>query len=196
MGFDIELMHRLAGSLELPIEFLPVEGQGEPEAARLLAAGVCDIYSSTMAITPRRMEAFTLTIPVYTSSVGLIVPDHLRHAFLSWDVIRQRGASVRIAVPGNPEAIGFAESMLPYATLMPLNSLADQRRILESQSLGVDAIADLSEEGAAWTLLYPRYNLVVPQPIVFTQQGIAVAQGNQSRITSYNVCYTKLLRTE
>jgi len=180
VGFDIELVHRLAGSLELPIEFLPVEGEGEREAARLLGAGVCDIYASTMAISARRMEAFTLTIPVYTSSVGLIVPDHLRHAFLSWDVIRQKGASVRIAVPGNSEAIGFAESMFPRATLVPLNSLADQRRMLESQSLGVDAIADLSEEGAAWTLLYPHFNLVVPEPIVFTQQGIAVAEGNQS----------------
>jgi ABC-type amino acid transport substrate-binding protein len=180
VGFDIELVHRLARSLELPIEFLPVKGEGKGDAARLLGAGVCDLYASMMAISARRMEAFTMTIPVYTSSVGLIVPDHLRYAFQSWDAIRQRDASVRIAVPGNPEAIEFARSMLPNAALVPLRSLDDQRRILESESPGVDAIADLSEEGAAWTLLYPRFNLVVPKPTVFTPQGIGVARDNQS----------------
>lgn len=180
VGFDIELVHRLARGLELPIEFLPVHGEGKVDAVRLLNAGVCDLYASMMAISAQHMEAFTMTIPVYTSSVGFIVPDHLRHTFKSWDAIRDRGASVRIAVPGNPEAIAFARSMLPQAALVSLGGPGDQRKILESESLGVEAIADLSEEGAAWALLYPRFNLVVPKPIVFTPQSIAVARGNQS----------------
>jgi ABC-type amino acid transport substrate-binding protein len=135
-----------------------------------------------MAISARRMEVFTLSDPVYTSSVGLIVPDHRRLAFRTWAAIRQQGASLRIAVPRNPEAIRFTKSVLPDAEVVPLNSPGDQRRILESGSRSpeVDAIADLSEEGAAWTLLYPHFHLVVPEPIVFTQQGMAVAHGNQS----------------
>ena len=180
VGLDIELVHRLARSLDLPLEFLPVPGAGEAEAARLLTTGVCDLHASTQAITARRMEAFTITIPVYTSSVGLIVPDHQRHAFQSWDAIRERGAAIRVAVPGNPEAMAIARSMLPKAALVPLNGLGDQRKMLESASPEVDAIADLSEEGAAWTLLYPRFTLVVPKPTVFTQQGFGVAWGNQS----------------
>ncbi len=180
VGLDIELVHRLARSLDLPLEFLPVPGTGEAEAARLLTTGVCDLHASTQAITARRMEAFTITIPVYASSVGLIVPDHQRHAFQSWDAIRERGAAVRVAVPGNPEAMAIARSMLPNAALVPLNGLGDQRKMLESASQEVDAIADLSEEGAAWTLLYPHFTLVVPKPTVFTQQGFGVAWGNQS----------------
>jgi proton glutamate symport protein len=180
VGFDIELVHRLARSLGLPLTLLPVQGEGKEDAARLLEAGVCDLYGSTMAISPRRMEAFTMTVPVYTSSVGLIVPDHLRHVFQSWDAIRERGASIRIAVPDNPEAIEFARSMLPQAALVPLSNLGAQRKLLASAPPEVDAIADLSEEGAAWTLLYPRFNLVVPKPTVFTAQGLGVAQGNQS----------------
>jgi ABC-type amino acid transport substrate-binding protein len=180
VGFDIELVHRFARSLGLPLELLPVQGEGKGDAARLLDAGVCDLYGSTMAISPRRMEAFTMSIPVYTSSVGLIVPDHLRDAFRSWDAIRERGASIRVAVPANPEAIEFARSMLPQAALVPLSNLGDQRKVLESETPEVDAIADLSEEGAAWTLLYPRFNLVVPKRTVFTAQGLGVAQGNQS----------------
>jgi Na+/H+-dicarboxylate symporter/ABC-type amino acid transport substrate-binding protein len=180
VGFDIELVHRLARSLELPLELLPVQGDGKEDAVHLLNAGVCDLYASTMAISARRMEAFTMTIPVYTSSVGLIVPDHLRQDFQSWGAIRQRGAAIRIAVPGNPEAITFARSMLPQAALVPLSGLEDQRNMLESKSPKIDAIADLSEEGAAWTLLYPSFTLVVPKPTIFTQQGFGVARGNQS----------------
>lgn len=180
VGFDIELVHRLARSLELAIDFLPVKGEGKAEAARLLDAGVCDLFGSTMAISPRRMEVFTMTIPVYTASVGIIVPDHLRHAFQSWDALRERGTSLRIAVPANPEAMEFARSMLSQATLVPLSGLGDQRKLLESESPEVDAIAELSEEGAAWTLLYPRFNLVVPKPTVFTAQGFGVARGNPS----------------
>lgn len=180
VGFDIELVHRLARSLELPLELLPVHGEGKEEAADLLDAGVCDLYASTMGISARRMEAFTMTSPVYTSSVGFIVADHLRHAFESWDAIRERGSSVRIGVPGNREALAFARSMLPQAVLVPLSGLGAQREVFESESTAVDAIGGLSEEGAAWTLLYPRFSLVVPKPTVFTPQGFGVARGNQS----------------
>jgi ABC-type amino acid transport substrate-binding protein len=180
VGFDIELVHRMARSLELPLEFLPVQGEGKEDAARLLQAGVCELYASTMAISARRMEAFTMTVPVYTSSVGFNVPDHLRHAFHSWDAIHARGAALRIGVPGNPEALAFARSMLPQAVLVPLSGLGAQRHVFESGLPEVDAIGDLAEEGAAWTLLYPRFTLVVPKPTVFTPQGFGVARGNQS----------------
>jgi len=180
VGFDIELVHRFARSLELPLELLPVQGEDREHATHLLDAGVCDLYASTMAISARRTEAFTMTIPVYTSSVGFIVPDHQRHAFERWDAIRGRGTSVRIAVPDNPEAIAFTRSMLPQAVLVPLSGLGAQREVFESQSSAVDAIGGLSEEGAAWTLLYPRFTLVVPKPTVFTPQGFGVARGNQS----------------
>ncbi len=180
VGFNIELVHRLAQNLGLPLEFLPVQGEGKEDAAHLLDAGVCDLYGTLIAITARRTEAFTLTIPVYTSSVGFIVPDHLRNAFQNWDAIRERGASARIAIPGNPEARAFAKSILPNAILVPLSGPGDQRRMLESGAQGVDAIADLSEEGAAWTLLYPRFSLVVPKPAIFAPLGFGVARGNQS----------------
>ena len=180
VGFDIELVHHLARSLALPLEFLPVHGEGKEDAGQLLDAGVCDLYASTMGISARRVEAFTMTIPVYTSSVGFIVPDHQRHAFESWDAIRERGTSVRIGVPENPEAIAFARAMLPQAVLVPLSGLGAQREVFEAETPSIDAIGGLSEEGAAWTLLYPHFTLVVPRPAVFTPQGFGVARGNQS----------------
>jgi hypothetical protein len=40
------------------------------------------------------------------------------------------------------------------AVLVPLSGLGAQREVFESESTAVDAIGGLSEEGAAWTLLY------------------------------------------
>jgi hypothetical protein len=70
--------------------------------------------------------------------------------------------------------------MLPQAVLVPLSGLGAQREVFESESPAIDAIGGLSEEGAAWTLLYPRFTLVVPRPTVFTPQGFGVARRNQS----------------
>ena len=180
VGFSIELVHRFAESLDLPIEFLPVTSEDRRDAAHLLAAGVCDLYASTMAVSAQRMEEFTMTIPIFTGSIGLIVPDHMRNGFPDWNAVRARGAAVRLGVPGDPEVVRFVRSMLPDATLLPIATVGEKRRILETGSPGIDAVLSLSEEGAAWALLYPRFHLVVPKPVIFTPQGFGVAQGNAS----------------
>jgi hypothetical protein len=64
--------------------------------------------------------------------------------------------------------------------------MEEQRRILESRGEDVDAIFDMAEEGAAWTVLYPSFSLVVPKPIEFLPVGYAVAHGNARLLTSFN----------
>jgi ABC-type amino acid transport substrate-binding protein len=44
----------------------------------------------------------------------------------------------------------------------------------------VDAIAMTAERGAAWSLLYPRYSVVVPQPnVIRLPLAYPVARGDQ-----------------
>lgn len=186
VGFDIEMMHRFARSLRLSLEFVPVKGDADKEAARLLNAGVCDVFSGSAGISPGKVERFDMTIPVYTSSVGFIVADYRRDDFNSWDKIRAMGDGLQVAIPANPEAIELAKILMPRAVLMPLSSKDEMRALLEAGAPGVDAIADVSEEGAAWTLLYPRFNLVVPKPAYFFVVGYLVARGNQSLTTALN----------
>jgi hypothetical protein len=71
VGFDIEMAHRFARSMELPIEFLPASSQLEAETR--LKAGSCDIFMSGMPISAGTAEHFLMTAPIYKSSVGLIV---------------------------------------------------------------------------------------------------------------------------
>ena len=44
----------------------------------------------------------------------------------------------------------------------------------------------MSEEAAAWTVLYPTYNLVVPKPVIRFGVGYAVAHGNAELLASVN----------
>jgi ABC-type amino acid transport substrate-binding protein len=44
----------------------------------------------------------------------------------------------------------------------------------------------MSENGAAWTLLYPNFSLVVPRPTVFLPAAYAVAAGNEKLVKAFN----------
>jgi ABC-type amino acid transport substrate-binding protein len=177
VGFDVEIAHRFARNLGLALEFLPAGD--DTQAAQLLNTGSCDILMESSPITAGRIERFAMSSPIYRSSVGLIVPDHRRDSFQTWDDVRNLGASLRVAVKYTPDALALASALMPEAKLVPIKNEEDNQRILESGAEGVDAIADMAEEGAAWTLLYPEFSLVVPKPAVFMPVGFAVAHGNE-----------------
>jgi len=184
VGFDIEMAHRFARSQGLPIEFIIVKN--EMAAVELLNNGSCDIFLSSMPISLDRTERFALTQPVYRSSVSLVVRDNLRDEVGTWANIRKQGASVRVAVLDVPNSYALAKVLLPKAILIPFRSTEEEKRISETGAKEVDAIAEVSEEGAAWTLLFPRFTNVVPKPTVFFPVAYAVALGNDKLLNAFN----------
>ena len=50
----------------------------------------------------------------------------------------------------------------------------------------MDAIIDMAEEAAAWTVLYPSFSLVVPKPTKFFPVAYAVASENDRLLTALN----------
>jgi Na+/H+-dicarboxylate symporter/ABC-type amino acid transport substrate-binding protein len=186
VGFDIEMAHRFARSQNLPIEFLRVKT--EPKAVELLNHGTCDILMSGLPISPDRAEEYLLTDPIYISSVSFIVKDNRRDEFQSWEDIRKRGASARIAILDLANARGLAKVLMPESTLVFYKNPEEIEKFLESGGPGpeVDAIAYMSENGAAWTLLYPNFSLVVPRPAVFLPTAYAVSAGNEKLVKTFN----------
>jgi len=52
---------------------------------------------------------------------------------------------------------------------------------------GIDAVIEIAEAGTAWTLLYPKYSVVVPKPhIRKTPVGYAVARRNRELVEFLN----------
>jgi Na+/H+-dicarboxylate symporter/ABC-type amino acid transport substrate-binding protein len=184
VGFDIAMAHRLAGRRQLALEFYPA--RDEDEAASSLDAGVCDIYMRSLPVSEGRTLKFGMTIPVYTSSVGLIVRDHRRDEFRDWNPLRAAGDSLHIGLDAARESIALLRDILPEARLMPIRDMVEQDRILAADAEGIDAIADMAEEGAAWTVLYPSFNIVVPQPAVNIPVSYAVARGNSDLLEAIN----------
>ena len=184
VGFDVEMAHRFARSLELPLEFLPAVS--ESNAQTLLDRGACDIYMRKLPVSLSRSRKFSLSSSVRKSSLGMIVKDYRRDEFQSWDNIRAMGKSFRLGIEDTPGNIAYLRTLLKDATIVPLQSMEQELELLDTGTDSVDAIADIAEEGAAQTLLYPRFNLVVPKPAIIFPLSYAVARGNDNLLVSFN----------
>lgn len=184
VGFDVEMAHRFALTLGLPVEFLPANSGAR--AAELLDSAVCDIYMRKIPIDARSTSRFGMTSPVYQSSLGLIVRDHRRREFSTWKRIKKLEASLRIGVEDLTADIRWPRFYFPHATFVPIDNMEERKRVLQSGAEGLDAILDRSEEAAAWTVLYPDFKLVVPRPAARVSVGYAVAHGNVRLLASVN----------
>ena len=140
----------------------------------------------TLPISAVRTHMFALTDPVYESAVGLIVRDHQRHAFRTWREIKKLGADFRLGVDGSLSSMSMSRNLFPAASLTPIKDMAEQDSILKSGAQNLDAITDMAEEGGAWTLLYPAFTLIVPQPAVMIPVAYAVARDNDELLISTN----------
>ena len=138
----------------------------------------------TLPITTRKTEMFALTNPVYRSSIGLIVRDHRRDEFRTWADIRALGDSVRLAFEDTPASRERFRSHFPEAQMAIITDMQAQHQLLESGAEGVDGIFDMSEEAAAWTVLYPSFALVIPRPTRFIPVAYAVAKGNDRLLSA------------
>jgi ABC-type amino acid transport substrate-binding protein len=183
VGFDIEMAHRLARSLGLHLEFVATES--EQDAATLLDNGICDVYTRSLPVSWQRTDQFSLTAAVYVSSVGLIVRDHQRNDYINWEMI-QRQESFTIAVEDTASNLSKLSTAMPRATIVPLRNFQELARMLENNLDGVDAIIDMAEEGAAVTLLYPAFTLVVPRPVIREPVVYAVARDNPELLLAIN----------
>jgi len=175
VGFDIDMTHAFARQVGVAVEFLPV--RSIQEAGDRLLSGSCDALLSLIPIAPFLTEKVAMTTPVLNSPVGMIVMDHHRRKFQDWDIIRQM-QGLRVAIPDNALSRSYLAQLLPHATPVAYPDKQALDRLLAAGAPGVDAIGMISEEGAAWTIRYPRFTLATPSPPVFLPMGYVVAKGN------------------
>ena len=180
VGFDIEMTHRLARQLGARIEFLPVASVDD--AARRLDEGGCDVFMSMLPIAPETTLRFTLTQPVLNGAVGLVVEDWRRRSFRTWTGIREQGP-LRIAVQRERGQLRFLAQQLPQARPVIFDDNAELNQLLAEKPPGFDALLMAAEEGAAWSIRFPRFTLVTPTPVLLAPFGYAVAPGDPQLLT-------------
>jgi ABC-type amino acid transport substrate-binding protein len=156
VGFDIEMAHTLAAELGLRVEFVPVDRTGLEEQ---MNGDYCDIVMSGVAVTTSRASRMLFSSVYLDETLAFLVRDGDRDKFSSWDQIRALGAMTLVA-PDLPYYLDKIRERLPRAKLKIVPDVASAL----TQQGEFDAIALPAERGSAWTLLYPQYTVVVPEP--------------------------------
>jgi ABC-type amino acid transport substrate-binding protein len=157
VGLDVELAHRLASELRVSLEFLPID---RARLAEQLDAGYCDIVMAGVAVTTLRAGRLLFSSSYLDETVGFAVPDHAREAFSHWSALATM-SRVTIAVPDVPYYIDMIRQRIPGAEVRVVEDIGP---MFEQWDPSVDALALPAERASAWTLLYPKFSVVVPQP--------------------------------
>jgi len=93
---------------------------------------------------------------------------------------------MRIATSDNPVTRAFLQQTLPEATPVVFTDNAELDDLLKADPMHADALLMPAEEGAAWTIRYPRFNLVTPFPILMAPFGYALPLGDERLLIFFN----------
>ena len=157
VGLDVDLAHRLARELGVRLELVPID---RAALGRVLSAGACDIVMAGVAVTTDRAATVLFSNSYMDETLGFVVPDPSREQFSRWADIQARPATT-IGVPDVPYYIDKIRRRLPRAEMRIIPNI---ETALAERDSGLDAIAVTAERGSAWTLQYPQFSVVVPEP--------------------------------
>jgi ABC-type amino acid transport substrate-binding protein len=166
VGLDVELMHRLAVRLQVRLEFVPYAYDTVIEQ---LETGEIDVAVGGLMMKPERLLQAGFTQPYQTATFAVVLPDHRRAEFDTWDD-PQMPADMRLGVVYEDVAVA-ARRHLPNVQIVVIDSIAS---FFSENPNDLDGLIIAGEEGAAWNVLYPEHAVVVPQPIVQRPVGMAV----------------------
>ena len=181
VGFDVELAHRLAAELGVRLEFVPIDRE---RAADQVNAGECDLIMSGIAVTTLRASRMLFSTSYVDETMAFVVPDGLRNEFSSWDQLRLR-PDVRLGIPDIPYYVQKVRERLPEVKLTTVQELTPF--FAAHADAGVDALVFAAERGSAWTLMYPKFSVVVPEPgVVKVPLAYPIGQRDQAFATFVN----------
>ena len=159
VGFDVEMANHLAGDLGVELEMVRIE---RDDISKLLESGQIDIVMSGLAITPTRARMWAFGAAPIDLSLGLLVRDYRRKEFSTMENVRKM-KDLKLGVVQNDEAFDRRILIaLPEASIVNIKSPRD---FLKGDQPELDAVVYSAEGGSAWTLIYPDFNIVVPQPL-------------------------------
>lgn len=175
VGFDVEMAHRLARELGVTLEFVPFELETMVEQ---LNGDHFDVIMAGIAMLTQKLKEVSFSDPYMDVTFALVVKDSRRKEFADMEEIKRTGGrGLTFGVRGAYEYFAAkARESLPLAKVVPIKSYRD---FFENNNDEVDALVTGAEVGAAWTLLYPGYDVVVPKPVpMVVPLGYAAAHGD------------------
>lgn len=161
VGLEADMAHLLAAELGVGLEFVGVEND---DIGKHLSSGRIDVMMGGLLVTPQRATEVNFTAPYLNSTLALVVPDHQRGRFDTNEELREI-ASMTIAAVNLPYYSKFVQNHLPNVEVIPIDS---PRNFFLAEPGEFDGLLFSAEAGSAWTLVYPKFTVVVPKPRTVT----------------------------
>ncbi|MBL4798966.1 MAG: cation:dicarboxylase symporter family transporter [Oleispira sp.] len=157
-GFDIEMAHMLARDLGVSLELVRIKTESISE---LFDTGQLDIVMSGLGITAKRALQWEFSASPMDLTLAVLVEDHRRREFLTLQDLKNN-PDLRLGIVGADTAYKhLLENAIGNVNLI---SVSSPRAFLKGNEPHLDGIIYSAEGGSAWTLLYPSYTVVVPEP--------------------------------
>jgi ABC-type amino acid transport substrate-binding protein len=169
VGFDVELMHVLARELELELVFIPWTYK---TIEKDLEQNKFDVAIGGMIVTPERLTRVNFSNPYMNITTAVVVEDHKRYKFESWRSI-DKELNVTLGAVGK----GRAKDVKRYLPNTDIAVMETYSEFFTDNPKKVGAIVISAEAGSAWTILYPAYSVVVPEPHLKANAALAIPLG-------------------
>jgi Na+/H+-dicarboxylate symporter/ABC-type amino acid transport substrate-binding protein len=182
VGFDVMLGEQMAAALGLRAEFVPIEW---PKLPGLLERGVIDVMPG-MWYRPYWYGSLQLSRPYFTGTIGVAVRDYRRREFNEIAKLRQN-RGLKVGVPLDTTQIETSMERYFRGSDVEFVVVEFWESYFEGSHPELDAFLMPAEHASGWTLLYPHYTVVVPQPNpVRVPSAFGVALGAQPLLSLVN----------
>jgi Na+/H+-dicarboxylate symporter len=159
VGYDINMVHALARDLGVRIEFVPFD---RATLAEQLAADHFDLVMSGLVGTLERSEVMQHTRSYLDVNLALVVPDYRTRSFRTLDSIR---AIEQLRIGFVDLSRGFVNRLRDAIPDAQLVEIANNRDYFTGKANNLDALLISAESGSAFTLIYPKFEVVVPREL-------------------------------
>jgi hypothetical protein len=151
-----------------------------------------DVAMAGVVATFDLLETMVIGFSGIEVTGALVVRDHLRDEVGSVDAIRALDHA-RFGVVGYPRISSRFHERLPNAELV---GFADPREFFEGDTDNVMALVTIAEAGAAWTIRYPGFHVVVPDGVDAKGQLAYPIGGGDHEFRSYIERWATLVRDD
>ena len=149
VGFDIDMMTKLAAELEVELVFVPYEAKTVISA---INQGQFDIGISGIQMTTQRLQVVDFTTPVLSLHYTFVVKDYRADAIVAQDTTAAK--SLRVASVGDYAITPLLKKKYPSWTFDRIES---DGLFFGDDGETWDALLISLEAGKTWTMLYPDY---------------------------------------
>jgi Na+/H+-dicarboxylate symporter len=161
VGIDMDMAHALARHLDVRLVISRLSRQ---QIAQWLNSGRIDMVMSGIIVTPEMSREVEFSNSYLDQSMAFVVKDHRRHEFSELNKITDI-KNLKLGITNEPYFIRRAQGALDNTSLVPLES---PRAFFREEVKDMDGLIFSAEAGAAWTLVYPKYSVVIPKGHIIT----------------------------